>query len=558
MHHYINLKKILELKGLNSLILLLVISIIVACLELIGIGIVVPVVQLLMGLEIFFASEQVVVLKNFFGIDNNKFIILFFSTILFFFTFKTFFQYISIYLRQKLLMELRLYYSNSLLKYYFESNIENIINTSSSIFIRNIHQEVTKFLQGYLFQVIILVTETILVFFIFLFLLYFNPIITVITSIFFILAGYIIFLNSKRSLKIWSKKRIKYDAKVINILQNIFYSFREIKIYKIDHYLSKEFDIKNQISSKAQFKHGLISSIPRIVLELLSITIIILIILFSITLENNEDLLIQMGVFAASIVRLIPSISKIVSSIQHIKFHRPTIEIFFKKNKLVLNQFNKKVDNIKKKNFTRSIKIKNYYFKYNNSDNHILNNFNLTIAKNYIIGIVGESGSGKSTIVSLIAGLLDSKKGQINIDGIDIKNIKEWWLTKISYVPQKVTLISNSFIKNIILNNKDFNKKRLEKILDNLNLKNFIKRNSKINLSNVSGGELQRIGIARALYKESEILILDEVTSSLDKNNEKNILNIIRELKGKKTIILTTHNQRMLKYCNKILKLTKK
>ena len=359
MHHYINLKKILELKGLNSLILLLVISIIVACLELIGIGIVVPVVQLLMGLEIFFASEQVVVLKNFFGIDNNKFIILFFSTILFFFTFKTFFQYISIYLRQKLLMELRLYYSNSLLKYYFESNIENIINTSSSIFIRNIHQEVTKFLQGYLFQVIILVTETILVFFIFLFLLYFNPIITVITSIFFILAGYIIFLNSKRSLKIWSKKRIKYDAKVINILQNIFYSFREIKIYKIDHYLSKEFDIKNQISSKAQFKHGLISSIPRIVLELLSITIIILIILFSITLENNEDLLIQMGVFAASIVRLIPSISKIVSSIQHIKFHRPTIEIFFKKNKLVLNQFNKKVDNIKKKNFKRSKKIKN-------------------------------------------------------------------------------------------------------------------------------------------------------------------------------------------------------
>tara|TARA_Y100000389_G_C17460168_1_gene521089 strand:+ start:2015 stop:3691 length:1677 start_codon:yes stop_codon:yes gene_type:complete len=558
MHHYINLKKILELKGLNSLILLLVISIIVACLELIGIGIVVPVVQLLMGLEIFFAREQVVVLKNFFGIDNNKFIILFFSTILFFFTFKTFFQYISIYLRQKLLMELRLYYSNYLLKYYLESNIENIINTSSSIFIRNIHQEVTKFLQGYLFQVIILVAETILVFFIFLFLLYFNPIITVITSIFFILAGYIIFLNSKRSLKIWSKKRIKYDAKVINILQNIFYSFREIKIYKIDHYLSKEFDIKNQISSKAQFKHGLISSIPRIILELLSVTIIILIILFSITLENNEDLLIQMGVFAASIVRLIPSISKIVSSIQHIKFHRPSIEIFFKKNKLVLNQSNKKIDNIKKKNFTRSIKIKNYYFKYNNSDNHILNNFNLTIAKNDIIGIVGESGSGKSTIVSLIAGLLDSNKGQIKIDGIDIKNIKEWWLTKISYVPQKVTLVSNSFIKNIILNNKDFNKKRLKKILDNLNLEKFIKRNSQINLSNISGGELQRIGIARALYKESEILILDEVTSSLDKNNEKNILNIIRELKGKKTIILTTHNQRMLKYCNKILKLTKK
>jgi ATP-binding cassette subfamily B protein len=150
--------------------------------------------------------------------------------------------------------------------------------------------------------------------------------------------------------------------------------------------------------------------------------------------------------------------------------------------------------------------------------------------------------------------------GAVFVDNQNIKKRKEWWFKQISYVPQKVTLFSNSLIENIIVDShKPFDEKKIKDILSDLNLNYLFSRRNKriedINANKLSGGELQRIGIARALYKDSNVIFFDEITSSLDEKNEKKILKILKNLIGKKTIIITTHKKIMLKYCNKIIRL---
>jgi ABC-type bacteriocin/lantibiotic exporter with double-glycine peptidase domain len=243
------------------------------------------------------------------------------------------------------------------------------------------------------------------------------------------------------------------------------------------------------------------------------------------------------------------------------KFFKPSIDIFFTNSqKTIFDKKNEKKIIILDKKFNKSIKIKNISFLYKNSKDLIFEKFNLEIKKNDVVGIIGDSGSGKSTLISILTGLMPVCSGNVFVDNQNIKKRKEWWFKQISYVPQKVTLFSNNLIENIIADShKSVDEKKIKEIISDLNLSYLFSRRNKriedVNANKLSGGELQRIGIARALYRDSNVIFFDEITSSLDEKNEKKILKIIKNLIGKKTIIITTHKKTMLKYCNKIIRL---
>jgi ABC-type bacteriocin/lantibiotic exporter with double-glycine peptidase domain len=294
-------------------------------------------------------------------------------------------------------------------------------------------------------------------------------------------------------------------------------------------------------------------------LDALQLTIFILGIFYLKSRGENSSLL-TVAIFSLTLIRLIPSVSRIVSSAQHMKFFKPSIDIFFTDSRKKIFDKNEKKILISDKKFNKSIKIKNISFLYKNSKDLIFEKFNLEIKKNDVVGIIGDSGSGKSTLISILTGLMPVCSGAVFVDNQNIKKRKEWWFKQISYVPQKVTLFSNSLIENIIVDShKPFDEKKIKDILSDLNLNYLFSRRNKriedINANKLSGGELQRIGIARALYKDSNVIFFDEITSSLDEKNEKKILKILKNLIGKKTIIITTHKKIMLKYCNKIIRL---
>ena len=222
----------------------------------------------------------------------------------------------------------------------------------------------------------------------------------------------------------------------------------------------------------------------------------------------------------------------------------------------------KNFSNIK---FDQSISFKDIEFDYENGEKKIFDELNLIIKKNDKIGILGKSGSGKTTFLNLLMGLIEPTKGKIEIDNKNISQVKFEWQSMIGYVPQNVTILDETVKKNITFYDEekkiDFN--LLKEAIDIAGLNEFIKKNKDgLNTiigekgSKISGGEILRIGIARAYYSNPKIFIFDEFTSALDKLTENLILNSLDKIK--KTMIIVSHKENTLKISDKIYKLDNK
>ena len=258
-----------------------------------------------------------------------------------------------------------------------------------------------------------------------------------------------------------------------------------------------------------------------------------------------------------------PGIVKILRSFQAIDWGTKTVEVIYE----LINSENTDIDlesskNIKKLNFQKKIRLVDLHFSY--KDKIILENFNFEINKYDVVGIIGKSGSGKTTLVNILMGLLSPSKGKIEVDEIDIsKNIKGWQ-KNLFLVQQDNYMFDDTIKKNIILglNEENINYDRYHESIQDAVLKDFI--NSLPEKDNtitgedgikISGGQKQRLSIARALYHNPEVLVLDEATSSLDLETENEILSSLNNIKGKKTIFIISHRESSLKLCNKIIRL---
>ena len=197
----------------------------------------------------------------------------------------------------------------------------------------------------------------------------------------------------------------------------------------------------------------------------------------------------------------------------------------------------------------------------------IIKNLNFNIKKGEFVGIKGKSGSGKTTLIDILMGLIEPTSGNVKSDGIKIKKDLHSWRTKCSYVPQNISLINDTISSNIafgenkenIDNNKVMNCLLISGLADFVNkLKNKDQTIIGENGLAISGGQRQRLAIARAIYRNPEIIFFDEATSALDKNTELELIESILNLKGKITIIFISHNSNVLKICDEIIDLDKK
>ena len=205
------------------------------------------------------------------------------------------------------------------------------------------------------------------------------------------------------------------------------------------------------------------------------------------------------------------------------------------------------------------IEFKDIYFKYPNNNEFILENINFKFKKNSIIGIVGDNASGKSTLINLICGLLEPNKGNIFVDKNNIYQNIRGWQKIIGYIPQSIYLIDGSVETNIAFGEKNENRNlaKLSEVMNFTNLTETLGLNDLVGEGgkNISGGQKQKIAIARALYTDPEILIMDEVTSSLDLESEKEFIQRICNKDLGKTMIIVSHRVKALENCDEIFKL---
>ena len=379
----------------------------------------------------------------------------------------------------------------------------------------------------------------------------------------------LILKNLNKSIKNWASIRIENNEKIINYNLNLINGIKEILIFGKIKKILEQFNDSLKSLENVDVKNGIVTTYPKVLLEQSVILIFIVIILLMSRMgETNDNIIVILSFYLAAAYRLVPSINKIFVSYQQIKFGKPSIPKIMEYYNL--KKANKFIENYETNNsleFENKIILKNISFSYKN-DKNIFKDLNLEISKNKIIGIVGESGSGKSTIVNLLTGLIKSQKGNIIVDGKEINDplILRRYQNLFSITSQDTYLIDGSIKDNIIFgsNEKVSNDRikssikfaRLDTTINNLSygMDTYVGSNIK----QLSSGQKQRISIARSIYSDREILIFDEATNALDKENEKNIFENLKNLKAKKTIIIISHDQDNLKICDYILRVENK
>ena len=354
--------------------------------------------------------------------------------------------------------------------------------------------------------------------------------------------------------------RVKISQESMSIFRQVKLDSLAGKFYSI--FVEKDYGIRKGTEVAAY-----VGNFPRILIECIAIILIALASFFLISKniydQNYTFTLIASIVFGAS--RLLPQIQVIYYNFSQLilqkQMYLDVVEFINEKNFDKLKNINHSpVD------FKKEITVKNVSFGYTKNEN-IIENVNLTIKKNSIIGILGKTGSGKTTFVDLISGLLLPTQGNILIDGKLVSDHIESWYKKISYIDQSVALLDAPLIENIALGQRseEIDKKVLDDVLEKSQSKEFVdalpkKYNTFIGERGIrlSGGQIQRIGIARALFKNSELLILDEPTSSLDSVTENLVIDGINQLKSEKTIILISHRKSTLKNCDQVFEIKNK
>jgi ABC-type multidrug transport system fused ATPase/permease subunit len=273
--------------------------------------------------------------------------------------------------------------------------------------------------------------------------------------------------------------------------------------------------------------------------------------IYNSNIHNNFliEILPTILIFGLAVLRLKPSAIAVYNGVISINYGKDII----KKISDILEKSNNEsaliTENFK---FDNSINFYNVIFKYENKDILIFKNVNFTIKKSTTVGIIGQSGSGKSTLINLLMGLIEPTSGHIKIDNeiINRSNIISLQ-SKIGYVPQSIFLFDDTIFKNVAFGIKDSDID-LDKVIEcckMVYLHNFILESlpfgyeTKIGErgSQLSGGQQQRLGIARALYRNPEIIILDESTSALDLDTENYIVKSLNSLSKSKTLIIVTH-----------------
>jgi ATP-binding cassette subfamily B protein len=375
---------------------------------------------------------------------------------------------------------------------------------------------------------------------------------------------FIISFYTKKLVRENGEKMSKNSNIVVKSLQEGLGGIRDIILDGSQELYCKSYYAADYSLRKAVGDNQVIAVIPRYAVEAFGIILIVTFTYFEMVNGVGISSIIPvLGAFALGAQRAMPTLQQMYASQIAI---RGSKEIFMD----VLSLLQQPMPTVNNENksiqipFENNLELRNVSFQYSKDSPWILHNINLNIKKGEMIGFVGETGSGKSTLLDIIMGLITQTNGEILVDGTPINSLNiKGWRHHVSHVPQNIFLLDGSLEENISFNSveDDIDFIRIESASEAANLSKVVERLKEgyktivgERGSKLSGGQCQRVGIARALYKQSELMILDEATSALDGITEKDIMKKIDDLNDNLTILIVAHRVTTLKKCDRIFK----
>ncbi len=556
-------------RKLSGLLFILILT--MALLDMIGVASILPFVAVLTNQNLI---ETNLILNSFFEISKNfglenkqQFIFLLGLLVLLLLITSLAFKALTTYAQIRF-SEMRSYsISKRLVEGYLQKPYHWYLNKNSSEIGKNILQEVSVVVLVGIGESLQLIAKGSITLTIIFLLILVDPKLAFLVG--FILCGVysLFYLFLRKNLSRVGKERFENNESRFKLISEAFNATKEVKLGGLEQIYTNRYSKAAYIYAKSASYAEISRQLPRYFLEALVFGGIMVIMLYLIGKTgsfNNSLPVLSLYVFAG--YRLMPSVQQVYGSLTQLSFVRPSIDKLYNDIKSIktlnLDQ-NTDILSLKK-----SINLKNVYYNYPSSSRTVLNNINLTIPVKTTIGFIGPTGSGKTTIIDIILGLLEIQKGTLEVDGkiISQENLRSWQRS-IGYVPQNIYLSDDTVAANIAfgIDPENIDLKTVEKASKIANLHNFVIEELPNQYQTIvgergvrlSGGQSQRIAIARALYHNPQVLILDEATSSLDNQTEKVVMDAVSNLNKEITTIIIAHRLNTVKNCDIIFKIDK-
>lgn len=559
-----NLVKFIKYYGKNRRLKIFgffVISLIAGILEFAGIGLIYPFLMLVTSPQTVIEYKSYATIINFFHINHILTITALMGIlIVLMFLSKNLLMILCIYLQNKFVINWKNDLNKMLMKFYLNAPYMQMFKTTNSEKIYNLTALTAQTLETFVMRSFVFFTNSIITLIILALLFIKFPAIALFTVIFVIASMVVLNKFFKHKTEVLAPQMLSFSLKNNNqVLENIK-NLKEIRIFSAEKYFLDKFNKVQRENNNVIFKNTFYASIPPYLVEI--ILVISLIILAGlITLKNYGDsskIIASYGLILGIVFRIAPSLNRIQVALNHMNSSKDLVKKM--NDEYEQNHFDV-VSNVTNNNdsleFNEKIKFEDVSFGYRENVS-VIKDCSFEIKKGEFVGIIGLSGAGKTTMADILMGLLPVNSGKITVDNEEIteKNINAF-RNLTGYVPQEVNLLENSFKNNVAWgqDEKNIDDERVIESLKLAQLYDFVQENGGINsvIRGLSQGQKQRLMIARGLYKNPEILIFDEATSSLDVETEHEITKMLTSLKGNKTLIAIAHRLSTLKECDKLI-----
>lgn len=536
-------------------------------LDLIGVVSIAPFLAIVSNDQLLQNNEWIVKIKTYFDFDQKELILFFAISSLSLIILNQLFRFFAHWYQLDLSNKLWYSLHSKVFKYYIDESYSWHIQNTSNELLEKIQIKCNAAIAGVLIPFFTILGFSITTIILFSLLVYVNPITTGFLVMGVCFFYFLVIKKFKNKLRELGNFAPAYFSQTFHLTDQAFRSIKDIKIKENSFFYKRRFNALAEKYAKSQVTHNLIAYAPRFCLEIVTYLFIFLFIIFFILkYENFSQMVLLTGIYAFSLQKIIPAAQGIYSQYTHYKYYKPTFEKIYSDLLLSKEKSEKgeaDLSSIKRLNFNNKIEFKDLSFRYSNTNKDIFNSENITISSGEFVGIAGKSGSGKTTLVDILIGLLRPTKGFLLVDGkkIDQSNEKNW-KRNIGYVSQSTFFADDTVTNNIALGvNKDkINFENIIRVSKIAQIAEFVEKlpNKYETIIGEDGnllsqGQKQRINIARALYSNPQIIILDEATNSLDSETENQVIDSIFNNQKGKTIIMISHKLITLQNCDKII-----
>lgn len=457
------------------------------------------------------------------------------------------------------------YLSRNLYIDYFNRGLSFIKSSNSAVLARNVNVVCYTFVSGVLRPMAAIFSELMLFVMLFAAVTIYSPLAAVLSMAIFIPALWLYFTLVRQRVNRYGRTENEAQRRKSRDVIETYRGYADIKINNAFGRMLESFDRNIDTIVSVGAKNATVATLPHTITEVGLAVGMALLVSLSVFVESS-DMKMIFGVFAVAALRLLPSIRAIMGSWTSLRYNKYAIKII--RDASISTKRKAENDSAERLDFRKEIRVEWLSFRFADSDHDTLHNLTFSIAKGERIGINGRSGAGKTTLFNLLLGLYEPTAGAIYIDGepLSAANCRKWQ-NSIGYVSQSVFLTDSTLLANIALGcrEEEIDMERVERAVRMASLDEFVRELPKGLESRIgecgallSGGQRQRIGIARALYKQAEVLFFDEATSALDNETEQSINHSIEALSqadSTLTIVVIAHRESSLSYCDRVITL---